>query len=172
VNKLLAALAGLGLWFSASSLSAATDYVIAVIDPTRIVEQSPQYEAARAELQKEVSDREQKLVEQQKQITELRKKLEKDASLMSEEEIQRLQTDIRNRDRKVKYAQAEFREDFALRQNELRARLAKQVEEVVKELAKEENIDLILSEGLVYYSKRIDISDKVIARLKKKFDAK
>jgi outer membrane protein len=147
------------------------DYVVGVIDPTRIVEQSPQYDAARAELQKEVSEREQKLAEQQKQIAELQRKLDSDAALMSEDELQRLQTDIRNRDRKVKYAQAEFREDFALRQNELRTKLAKQVEEVVAELAREEHIDLILSEGLVYYSKRVDISEKVIERLRKKFEA-
>jgi len=170
VKKLIGTLVGVALWITAFA-APATDYVIGVIDPTRIVEQSPQYEAARAQLQKEVSDREQKLAEQQKQIVELQKKLESDAALMSQDELQRLQTDIRNRNRKVKYAQAEFREDFALRQNELRTRLAKQVEEVVAELAREENIDLILSEGLVYFSKRIDISEKVIERLRKKFEA-
>jgi outer membrane protein len=172
VNRFLTTLLGLSLSISVAPVPAAPAYVIAVIDPTRIVEQSPQYEAARAQLQKEVGDREKKLVEQQKQIAELQKKLERDAALMSEEEIQRLQSDIRNRDRKVKYAQAEFREDFSLRQNELRNKLAKQVDEVVKELAREENIDLIFSEGLVYFSKRMDISDKVIARLRKKFENK
>jgi len=171
VNKSAGALIGLGLYLAGGPLLAA-DYVIAVIDPTRIVEQSPQYEAARAQLEKEVGDRERKLVEQQEQLTELRRKFERDATLMSEEELQRLQTDIRNRGRKIKYAQAEFREDFSLRRNELRTRLAQQVEEVVAELAREENIDLILSEGLVYVSKRIDISDQVIARLREKFEAR
>jgi outer membrane protein len=145
--------------------------VIGVIDPARIEEQSPQYEAARAQLQKELTEREQRLGEQQLQVAELQKKLERDAALMSKDEIQRLQTDIRNRDRKVKYAKAEFREDLSLRRNELRNKLAKQVEEVVTELAREENIDLIFSESLVFYSsKRIDISDKVIERLKNKFE--
>jgi len=148
------------------------DYSIAVINPTRIVEQSPQYEAARKALQQEVSDREQELAAQQAQMDELQKKLERDSALMSEDEIQLLQNDIRNRDRKLKYAQAEFREDFALRQNELRTKLAKQVEEVVKELAKEEEIDLILSEGVVYSSDRIDISNKIIERLKSKFKSR
>jgi outer membrane protein len=172
VNRFVSVLAGLGLCISGIAAPAAPDYVIAVIDPTRIVEQSPQYEAARAQLQKEVSDREQKLVEQQKQIVELQQRLDRDGALMSEGEIQRLQSDIRNRERKAKYAQAEFREDFSLRQNELRAKLAKQVEEVVAELARDENIDLILSEGLVYVSKRMDISEKVIERLKEKFNAR
>lgn len=169
MDKSVGALIGLGLYLVGGSLPAA-DYVIAVIDPTRIVEQSPQYEAARAQLQKEVSDREQKLAEQQKQLSELRQRLERDAALMSEEELQRLQTNIRDRGRKVKYAQAEFREDFSLRQNELRTKLAQQVEEVVAELAREENIDLILSEGMVYVSKRVDISNKVITRLEEKFE--
>ena len=150
----------------------ATDFVIAVIDPTRIVEQSPQYEAAREALQQEVNEREQDLSSQQSQMEELKKKLERDAALMSEDEIQRLQNDIRSRDRKLKYAQAEFREDFALRQNELRTKLAQQVNEVVKELAKEEKIDLIVSEGIVYFSERIDISDKVVERLRSKFKPK
>jgi len=171
VSRFFLPLMVFGLWVLASSASA-MDYVIGVIDPTRIVEQSPQYEDARAQLQKEVSEREQKLAAQQQQIVELQNSLDSDAALMSEDELQRLQADIRNRDRKVKYAQAEFREDFALRQNELRTKLAKQVEEVVAELAREENIDLILSEGLVYYSKRVDMSDKVIERLRKKFEAR
>ena len=156
----------------ATSQVLALDYVIAVIDPTRIVEQSPQYEAARKALQQEVNEREQDLSSQQSQMEELKKKLERDAALMSEDEIQRLQNDIRNRERKLKYAQAEFREDFALRQNELRTKLAQQVNEVVKELAKDEKIDLIVSEGIVYFSERIDISDKVVERLRSKFKPK
>ena len=171
MNRFIRLLIGGGLCL-AGTLPAMADYVIAVIDPTRIVEQSPQYEAARAQLEREVSDREQKLAEQKTQLVELRQRLENDAALMSEEERQRLRTDIRNRDRKVKYAQAEFREDVSLRQNELRTKLVKQVKEVVAELAREENIDLILSEGLIYVSQRIDISDQVIARLKDKFEEK
>jgi outer membrane protein len=91
---------------------------------------------------------------------------------MSENEMQRLKNDIRSRSRKLKYAQDEFQEDVALRKNELRTKLAKQVQEVVVELAKELEIDLVVSEGLVYYSPRIDISDKVIERLKREFSSK
>jgi outer membrane protein len=150
-----------------------TDYVVAVIDPNRVVEQSPQYEAARQELQQEVAEREQRLLEQQAELAELRENLERDAALMSGEEIQRLKNDIRNRDRKLKYAQAEAREDLTLRQNEMRTKLGKQVEEVVTELAKERSIDLIVSgEDVFYFSERIDISDEVVERMKTKYQAK
>lgn len=165
------ALCGLLLLVSAGGV-AALEYKIGVIDPERVVEQSPQYEAARKALQDEVADRERALREQQAKLDELKKNLERDGPLMSEEEIARLQNDIRTRDRKVKYAKAEFQEDFALRQNELRTKLVQQVREVVQELAKEQKMDLIVSEGVVYFSERIDISAQVIERLQSKFKHK
>jgi hypothetical protein len=42
----------------------------------------------------------------------------------------------------------------------------------IVELAKEQKIDLILSEGLVYSNPRIDISELVIERLKQEFKKK
>jgi len=160
----LAAVGGLCLAAQAQAL----DYKIGVVDPERVIEESPQYEAARQALQEEVADRERALREQQAKLDELKKNLERDAPLMSEEELARLQNDIRNRDRKVKYAKAEFQDDFALRQNELRTRLIAQVREVVQELAKEQQIDLIVSEGVVYFSERVDMSAQVIERLQSK----
>jgi outer membrane protein len=166
---LLAALLALAL---PRAEGAAGDYRIAVVDPNQVVERSPQYEAAGKALKEEVEDRERNLRQQQEQIAELQRQLERDAALMSQNEIQRLQNDIRSRNRKLKYAQDEFQEDFALRQNEVRTKLAKQVREVVVELAKELEIDLVISEGLVYFSPRIDISDQVVERLKREFSAK
>ena len=151
---------------------AADAYRIAVVDPNRVVEQSPQYEAASSALRREIEERERSLREQQDQIAALQTRLEREAALMSEQEIQRLQNDIRSRNRKLKYARDEFQDDFALRQNELRARLSRQVQEVVVELAREQGIDLILSEGVVHFSPRIDISDLVIERLKREFAKK
>jgi outer membrane protein len=145
-------------------------YTIAVIDPNRIVEESPQYEEARGMLSTEVKDREAELLDQQGDLDRLTERLDRDGALMSEEEVQRLQNDIRARKRKLRYAKAELQEDFALRQTELRTKLVKQVEEVVQRIAKEKGIDVILSEGLVYFSPRVDISGEVINRLKQEFD--
>jgi outer membrane protein len=155
-----------------AGITLAFDYKIGVIDPERVVEQSPQYEAARKALQDEVAERERTLREQQAKLDELKKNLERDGPLMSEDEITRLQNDIRTRDRKVKYAKAEFQEDFALRQTELRTKLVQQVREVVQEVAKEQKMDLIVSEGVVYFSDRVDISAQVIERLQSKFQRK
>ncbi|ESQ14528.1 MAG: OmpH family outer membrane protein [Thiohalocapsa sp. PB-PSB1] len=148
----------------------ATDIRIAVIDPNRIVEESPQYEEARRMLSTEAKERETEVLNQQEDLDRLTAKLERDGALMSEDEVQRLQTDIRARKRRLRYAKAELQEDFALRQTELRTKLVKQVEEVVQRIAKENGIDVILSEGLVYFSDRVDISGEVIERLQQEFD--
>lgn len=165
-------LAAVLLLCTLSGLALGEQYSVAVVDPNRVVEASPQYEAAGKALRKEVEERERGLREQQDQISELQRKLERDGALMSAEELQRLQNDIRSRTRRLKYAQDEFQEDFTLRQNELRTKLVRQVREVIIELAKELQIDLVVSEGVVYYSPRIDISEQVIERLKREFSAK
>jgi outer membrane protein len=153
----------------ATCLGAAQDLKIAVIDPNRIVEESPQYEEARRTLSAEVAEREGDLLDQQESLDRLNEKLDRDGALMSEEEVKRLQNDIRARKRRLRYAKAELQEDFALRQSELRTKLVKQVEEVVRQIAKEQDIDLIVSEGVVYFSERIDISADVVRRLKEEF---
>lgn len=148
----------------------ASPFSIAVIDPNRVVEESPQYEQARRTLSAEVAEREAELVDQQDSIDRLNDKLERDGTLMSEEELKRLQNDIRARNRRLRYAKAELQEDFALRQSELRTKLVKQVEEVVRQIAREKKIDLIVSEGVVYFSDRIDISADVVERLTQEFN--
>ncbi|MBK1644379.1 hypothetical protein CKO25_06860 [Thiocapsa imhoffii] len=169
LNALRPAFIGLSLVLGVAHGS---DFRVAVVDPNRIVEQSPQYESAGAALQREVEERERILREQQDQISALQGRLEREGALMSEQEIQLLQNDIRSRTRKIKYARDEFQEDFALRQNELRTKLALQVREVIVDVAKAEKIDLVISEGLVYFSPRIDISAQVIERLKQEFESK
>jgi outer membrane protein len=146
-----------------------TSLRIAVVDPNRIVEESPQYESARQVLLEELNERESTLIDQQEGIDRLQKRLERDAALMSEDELQRLQNDIRSRTRRLRYEKEEMQEDFALRKNELRTRLVKQVEEVVAQIARQKGIDLILTDGVVYFSERMDVSGEIIERLKKEF---
>jgi outer membrane protein len=93
-------------------------------------------------LSTEAKDRETEVLDQQDDLDRLTEKLERDGALMSEDELQRLQTDIRARKRRLRYAKAELQEDFALRQTELRTKLVKQVEEVVQRIAKEKALTL------------------------------
>ena len=144
----------------------AEEFRVAFVNATKVFEQSPQYAEARKRLETEFARRNDEIVSKKKQLTQLQEKLERDAAVMSESEVNKLEKDILTRKRRLKNAQAEFREDLNLRQNEEFNKLRRQVREVVREVGKEEKIDLVVSEGVVYFSKRIDISDLVLDRLK------
>lgn len=150
---------------------AAQEYKIAVIDAARVAEASPQKKAWEKVLQEEFSRRQEEIIGKQDELHKLEDKLEREGSSLSDPDRQALQREIISRARVLKNTQDEYREDLALRQNELRAKLATQVREAVVEVAKAENVDLILGDGVVFSSKRVDISDKVIAKMEEQFKA-
>ena len=159
----------LAVVLGASGQAVADSYKIGYVDATKVFEESPQYSAARESLKTEFTRRENDVLAKQKQLKTLEDELSRDRAVMSESEVKRLERDIITRRRKVKAAQDEFREDLTLRQNEEFNKLRRQVTEVVQEVGKEEKIDLILSGGVVYHSKKIDLSDRILQRLKDKF---
>ncbi len=150
-----------------SGMVSAETYRIGFVNATKVFEESEQYKEARDRLQTEFSRREKDLLSSQKQMKQLEEKLQRDGSVMSESEVKRLERDILSRSRKLKNAQTEFREDLNLRQNEEFKKLRAQIREVIQEVGKSEGIDLIVSDGVVYFSKKIDISDLVLEKLKK-----
>lgn len=155
-------------WFFLMVGSAsAEEYRIGFVNATKVFEESEQYKNARDRLQTEFSRREKDILSSQKQLKQLEDKLQRDGAVMSESEVKRLERDILSRRRKLKNAQTEFREDLNLRQNEEFRKLRTQIREVIQEVGKSEGIDLIVSDGVVYYSKKIDISDLVLKKLKR-----
>jgi len=159
---------GLGLALMLHGGYAAAELRIGYLDVSRVVEESPQYNRARKSLQRELKRRQNDLNAKAKQLQKLENKLKRDAEVMSAAEAKRLERDILSRRRKLKNAQAEYRDDLALRQNEERTKLLRQVSEVVREIGKKERFDLILTDGVAFHSKRVDISDRVLQRLKQK----
>jgi outer membrane protein len=144
----------------------AEDYRIAYVNATKVFEESPQYQAARNQLHSEFHTRENALLTEQKQIKQLEEKLRRNNSMMGESEIKDLEYDIQSRRRKLNYAQKAFREDLNSRQNEEYKKLRQQIREVVREIGNAESFDLILAGGVVYYNKRIDISNLVLDKLR------
>jgi len=123
----------------------------------------------RKSLEKEFKRRDKDLVAKQKQLKTLEDKLARDGAVMSAAEVKRLEQDIRSRRRKIKSMSDEFREDLNIRRNEEFNKLLRKVSEVVHQIGEQENIDLILSEGVVYASKRVNLTEKVLKRLKQQY---
>ena len=149
----------------------AEDYKIGAVNAIRILEQSPQAERMRSLLEKEFAPRDRELVEAQKELKEMEDRLTKDAPIMSEAERSKLERDIVNERRDLKRNQDEFREDLTFRRNEEIAKIQKDIVDAINTIARENGFDMILNEGVIYASPKVDVSQLVIDQLKKENDS-
>jgi outer membrane protein len=148
----------------------AADMKIGFVNAARVLEEAPQADAARARLEKEFSPRDKELVKTQKQVRDLEDKLSRDGAIMSETKRRKLEREIISQKRDLKRSQDEFREDLNIRRNEAFDKLRRRVFEVITDIAKKEKYDLIVSDGVVYANDRIDITAKIVDRLKQDFN--
>ena len=142
---------------------------IAFVNQAKLLQKAPQAEAARSKLQKEFAKRDKALVSMQKQIKTNSEKLQKDAAILSSTELNKLKRKITLLRRDLERDKAAFKEDLSIRQNEELVKLQKSVLKSIQTIAENEKYDLIISEGVIYASKKIDITDKILAQLKKQY---
>jgi outer membrane protein len=75
--------------------------------------------------------------------------------------LSQLRVDVQRKER-------ELREDINIRRNEELGGLQEQINKAVTSVAKAENFDLVLYNGVAYASEKIDITDKILKSLGKK----
>ena len=148
-------------------VSAEETYKIGAVNAIRVLEKSPQADIARKMIEDEFSPRDKELITEQKSIKELEDKFKKDRAILSEEERVKLERDIISKKRDLKRKQDEFREDLNYRRNEEMVKIQKQIIQSIQKVAKDNEYDLVLSEGVLYASPKIDMSGLVIDYLKK-----
>jgi len=102
-----------------------------------------------------------------KKIKALEDKFNKDRAIMSEQELGKIERTLVAQKRDLKRNQDEFREDIQFRRNEELGKIQKRVVVAIQKIAKENNYDVILGEGVVFASPKVDISGMVIDYLKK-----
>ncbi|MEO7557898.1 MAG: OmpH family outer membrane protein [Gammaproteobacteria bacterium] len=165
LKKILYSLLFCVLGFSAGGAVAA-ELKLGFVNAAKILEEAPQAEAARNKLEKEFAPRDKDLIASQRQVKSLEDKLTKDDSSFSESERRKAERDIITQKRDLKRAQDEFREDFNIRRNEEFGKLQKLVYDTIVTLAKQDSYDLIVGDGAIFASDRVDITAKVLERLK------
>ena len=94
-------------------------------------------------------------------------RLSKDHKVMSKTQVMKLQRQNRSLQRDIKRDSIEAREDLRIRRNEESAKLQKLIKAAIVSLAKREKYDMVMRVGVLYYSKKVDITDKVLAALAK-----
>ncbi len=143
------------------------DLKVGYMDTSRVLKEAPQSELARKTLKEEFNPRDQKIVKMQKDLKKLTDKQERDSKVMSKAENIKLERKIVSLKRDIKRAKEEFNEDFNLRRNEELAKLHKLINKTTVNVAKDLKYDIILSDNVLYNSKRVDITDMILKELQK-----
>lgn len=140
---------------------------VGFLDATQVLEKAPQTIKAKERLEKEFLPREKRLLAMQKEIQDLEEKLTKDAAVMSESERRKLEKDVVSKNRELKRSNEEFQEDLGERRKEEVDNLQRRIREAIRAFAKDEGFDLLLTEGVIYASEKVDVTDKVQKKLAK-----
>lgn len=141
------------------------DLKIGFVNIPAVLEKAPQAEKAKKRLEQKFSPRDKQLVAQQKEIQSMEEKLTRDASVMSSSEKNNLEKEILNKKRDAKRAQQEFSEDFNASRNEELGKLQRRIVEAVRAIAKDQDYDLLLTDGVIYANDQIDITAQVQQKL-------
>lgn len=162
ISSLIAA-AGLLVMTSVLAEGAAK---IGYVSTERILRESEPAKVAEGRLEAEFSQRRKELQELPLKIKAMAEKLDKDLPVISESERLKRQRALSDLDQDFQRKQRAYREDVSQRMNEETAKLNERSSKVIKQIAEAEKYDAILQDG-VYFSPRIDITEKVMKALNK-----
>jgi len=147
------------------SQAALAEVKIGVVNIPLLMANSPQAAAAKKRMEKEFAPKEKQIVALGKAIRKLEEKLSKNGITMSEKEKRDLERDIISKRREAQRAQQEFKEDLGIRRNEELGKMQNRIREAVSALATEGKYDLLLTEGVIHASAKVDVTSKVQEKL-------
>lgn len=150
--------------FSAAAAVNAVELKIGYVDTARVLRESAPAQRAEKKLQKDFAAREAEIKKMEKQGRDLQTWLEKEGLTAPEAERANKDREFTNLNRDYQRILREFREDVNLRRNEEFAGLQERFNKAVADIAQSEKFDLILQEAL-FYSKSVDVTDKVLKAL-------
>ena len=137
---------------------------VGYVDMKRLLDNAPQVVAGRQRLEHEFGDRDAALKADEKRAADLREK----QKTAAKDEADALQREIDALDRSQKRNRDTMRADLKTRSDQELDRSWREINDAVVEFAREQGYDLIVPSPVVYASARVDITDQVLDRLRRK----
>jgi len=156
---------GLFLLLMLSTGIVSAEIKIGFVEIQKILKSAPQTIAANKKLEKEFTKRTASLKKVVKKINAKEKAFKKDSMTMSDSDRAKKQKEIQGLKIDAQRTEREVREDVDLRRREEIAKVQTQVNIAVEKVAKEQNYDLVLYQGVAYAGKKVDITNIVIKAL-------
>ncbi len=159
------ALVALAITFGASqAIAQDAGTRVAVVNSEKVFNESNLAKAMQTRLQGEFTKRQNELRDSAQKIQAAAEKLDRDGAVMNEAERVRRQRELADQDRELQRKQREFTEDLNQRTFEERAKIAEKANLVLRQIAEQRKLDIIVQEA-AFASPKADITDDVIKAL-------
>ncbi|MES2015430.1 MAG: OmpH family outer membrane protein [Pseudomonadota bacterium] len=132
----------------------------------RLMMESKMSKAADAKIEAEFLKRQKQIQEAIARFKALSEKFDVDASGLAEPDLTRRRRELLDLEKDVQRSQREFREDLVQRKSEERDAIGVKAKKIIELIAEQEQLDVVLQDA-VWFSARIDITDKVLKELDK-----
>lgn len=167
MNKILYSLIFLAL--TTSNGLAADNLKIGVVSVEKVLGKAPQVEAINAAMLKRFGGRKDELKALEKEIKDKQENYQRNELVMTEDKLNTLKNTILDRIKSFKKKEAALGQEVSTMRNQEFSVLQQSIRSIIDDVAKEGNYDLILSDGVVYADKSIDISDKILDKMKQAY---
>lgn len=143
---------------------------IGYVDMKRLLDNAPQVVASRQKLEREFAPRDSALNAESTKLADLRARYERESPTLAADAATAMRREIEALDRSIKRARETLRNELKTRSDQELDRSWREINNAVVEFARENDMDLIVPSPVVYASPRIDVTDKVLERLRRAFE--
>lgn len=140
---------------------------IGFVDIPYLIAKAPQALEAEQRLETEFAPRQEELQEQRDQLAELTAKLNDNTLELPEVDQVRLDRETRGLERRIKRSEQDFREELNIQKNNEFKQVRILVLEAIASFGKTHKYDLIVSDGVLFAAKRIDVTERILETLVK-----
>ncbi|MCW8956637.1 MAG: OmpH family outer membrane protein [Gammaproteobacteria bacterium] len=145
----------------------ASDLKIGVLNMQKLQNEAPQIKDIMSRMQKHFEVPGQALSKLANEIQQDEKDLKQNEVLMSPAKLKQTRQALVEKVKSFREQEADLNKEMQTMRNQELAVFNNKVNQMLEALAKKEKFDLILAEGIVFVSDKLDITDKLLSQLKK-----
>lgn len=141
-----------------------------VID--KILSEAPQVKAINEKMAKRFGGKKKELDDMEKDLKSMQDNYKRNELVMTDAKLNDLKSKMAAKYQKYKESEASLQQEVNTMRSQELATLRDTIRTIIANIANKGKYDLILSEGVVFGSEKLDVSDEVLAQLKKEFNKK
>ena len=171
IAKKLLAGAAFAMLAAGGAMAQDTTLKVGFVNLEALTVESPQGRAANERISEMFAPRQREINAKQTRLGELSENYERDRETMGTEQLRNAEREILALRREIQQEAQAFEEDLQLEQNNSQRDLGTVFLSHVRQVSEENDYDLVLSGGVVYFSDAVNITPQVLGALQETYSS-